>query len=483
LAFDNVLVNLDSYIGPSRQNYYLYEGNDQRWVTVLWDLNESFGAFSMIDSGGRPPGPGQPGSSTSLDEIDPLLRDGDDGWPLLNNILVNSTYKKMYIAHMRTILEENFSNGWYETRALEIQSVINSAVQADTNKFYSYYDFTNNIDYTRQGTIGIAELMESRVTYLNTQSSFTATSPVITTIALSPEEPSTNSSVWINAEVSNANLVKLAYRNCSTGKFTKIQMLDDGNNNDSSSGDGTYGVSLSIANTDIEYYIYAENNSAAVFSPERAEHEFYIIDVSPTSLVINEFMAENDTTIQDSDGGVGYPDWLELYNPSANTIDLGGMYLTDDLSESTQCQIPNGVSIEPYGHLLFWADKDTDQGDTHLDFKLSRTGEEIGLFDTDANGNLLIDSITFGLQTADISYGRIGDGDDNWQVINCPSPGLANPSIADLDGNCIVNLADFALLGLHWQDTNCDDCDNADITGDGDVNLDDLLKFCEDWLK
>ncbi|MCF7955964.1 MAG: CotH kinase family protein [Phycisphaerae bacterium] len=483
LAFDNVLVNLDSYIGPSRQNYYLYEGNDQRWITVLWDLNESFGAFSMIDSGGRPTGPGHPGESTPLDEMDPLLRDGDDGWPLLNIIFGNSTYKKMYIAHMRTILEENFSNEWYETRALEIQNVIDSTVQSDTNKFYSYSDFINNIDYTCQGSIGITELMDSRVNYLSTQSSFTATAPVIGNIVLSPEEPSTNSSVWINSEVSNANLVKLAYRNSSTGKFTKIQMFDDGNNNDGSSGDGTYGVSLSIANTDIEYYIYAENNIAAVFSPERAEHEFYVIDVSPTSLVINEFMAENDTTIQDPDGGVGYPDWLELYNPSANTIDLGGMYLTDNLSESTQCQIPSGVSIEPYGHLLFWADKDTEQGDTHLNLKLSRTGEEIGLFDTDANGNVLIDSITFGLQTANISFGRIGDGDDNWQEINCPSPGSANPSIADLDGNCIVNLADFASLAQHWMEVNCGDCSGTDITRDGNVNLDDLIEFIDNWFE
>ncbi len=61
---------------------------------------------------------------------------------------------------------------------------------------------------------------------------------------------------------------------------------------------------------------------------------------SGNTLVINEFMADNETTIQDPDGGVGYPDWFELYNASGDTIDLGGMYLTDDINDPTMWMIP-----------------------------------------------------------------------------------------------------------------------------------------------
>ncbi|MCF7974977.1 MAG: lamin tail domain-containing protein [Phycisphaerae bacterium] len=144
----------------------------------------------------------------------------------------------------------------------------------------------------------------------------------------------------MNVEVSDATGVTLAYRYSSTAPFQKSQMLEDGNSNDGAAGDGTYGVLLSIANTTIEYYIYSENSDAATFSPVRAEHEFYTIAVSPTALVINEPMADNGTTIQYPDDS-GYPAWLELYNPSQNRIDLGGMYLTDNLSEPTQWQIGN----------------------------------------------------------------------------------------------------------------------------------------------
>ena len=46
LAFDNVLVNLDSYIGAFAQNYYLYKDDNDRFLSIVWDLNESFGRFS-----------------------------------------------------------------------------------------------------------------------------------------------------------------------------------------------------------------------------------------------------------------------------------------------------------------------------------------------------------------------------------------------------------------------------------------------------
>ncbi len=506
LAFNNILVNLDSYTGPTRQNFYLYKGNDDRWIPTVWDLNECIGVFTRIDQGGGGPpsatsdndssdaitftltelsdgGPPPPPNNKDLIEMDPLLRQGDAAWPLLNLILANPTYQKMYIAHMRTILEENFSNGWYIARATEIQGVIDSDVQADANKLYSYDDFINNIADTRSGSIGIVELMDARVAYLNTHSSLLAAAPAITNITVSPNNPSSNSSVWINADINNANSVTLAYRHNNSDKFQNILMSDNGDNNDGGAGDGVYGVSLSVTNTDIQYYIYVENDNAAMFSPQRAEHEFYTINVTPTFLVINEFMADNESTVQDPDGGVGYPDWIELYNPGSTTVDLGGMYLTDNLSAPDQWRIPDGISVASGGYLLFWADDDEDQGDMHTNFKLDKSGEAIGLYDADSNDNELIDFITFGSQSEDVSYGRVGDGSDNWRSISCPSPGLANPPVSDLDGNCAVDLTDFALFGLHWQDANRTQYDGADISGDENVDMDDLLIFSTDWLK
>jgi hypothetical protein len=57
-------------------------------------------------------------------------------------------------------------------------------------------------------------------------------------------------------------------------------------------------------------------------------------------LLINEVMADNERTIEDPCEAGEYPDWIELYNASDETITLNGLYLTDDLNEPTQWQIP-----------------------------------------------------------------------------------------------------------------------------------------------
>ncbi|HUT29502.1 MAG TPA: lamin tail domain-containing protein, partial [Sedimentisphaerales bacterium] len=141
-------------------------------------------------------------------------------------------------------------------------------------------------------------------------------------------------------------------------------------------------------------------------------------------VVINEFMASNDTTLEDPDDAGDFPDWIELYNGGPLAIDLGGMYLTDNLDSPTKWEIPGGVTIGPGEYLIFYADDEESQGDTHTSYKLSADGEEIGLFDTD--GTTRIDSIVFGPQVTDVSYGRYPDGSDNWRFLATGTPGAEN---------------------------------------------------------
>jgi hypothetical protein len=56
---------------------------------------------------------------------------------------------------------------------------------------------------------------------------------------------------------------------------------------------------------------------------------------------------------------------------------------------------------------------------------------------------------------------------------------------ADLDKNGWIDLADLAILAPHWSESGCVDpdfCGGADLTGDGQVGLEDLLLFSEAWL-
>jgi len=143
-------------------------------------------------------------------------------------------------------------------------------------------------------------------------------------------------------------------------------------------------------------------------------------------LAINEFMASNSSCIRDTQGQ--YDDWLEIYNYGTNAIDIGGMYLTDNLSVPSKWRIPSGnpaaTIIPPAGYLLIWADNDTGDTGLHANFKLDTGGEEIGLFDSD--GSTLIDSVAFGAQTTDISYGCYLDANDDRRFFGFPSPGWQN---------------------------------------------------------
>jgi len=153
-------------------------------------------------------------------------------------------------------------------------------------------------------------------------------------------------------------------------------------------------------------------------------------------LVINEFMASNNSSALDPQGQ--YDDWIEIHNYGTDSFDIAGMYLTDNLSVPTKWQIPSGnpaaTTIPPGSYLLIWADNDTTDTGLHANFKLSADGEEVGLFDSD--GEILIDRIIFPAQTADISFGRYPDANDELRFFSSPSPGRQN------DGAYLGKVAD-----------------------------------------
>ncbi|MBK8746619.1 MAG: CotH kinase family protein [Saprospiraceae bacterium] len=406
LAFNNVVVNLDSYTGPFRQNYYMIKDDLGRMKPVIWDLNMSFGAFSMISTGG------QGGNSlTKMQNMTPYLRENDSNWPLVNTLFTNPTYKRMYIAHCKTMLEEQITSGLYAQRGQVMQDLIAPDVKLDINSTYSYTKFLNNLNTSISGSggggqsfCGITELMEVRKAYLETNTAFTALPPAITDL-LFPSKVVTNTAFSIIANISDATNSFVAYRHDGSELFTKIQLLDDGLNDDGMAGDGIFGKVFSNGiSRPIQFYIYSENDNAGIFSPVRAEHEFHSITLSAGGLVINEIMASNTKTIQDQDGE--YDDWIELYNNSDATINLENYKLSDKLDALDKWTFPS-ATIAPNSYLIIWADEDQEQAGLHCNFKLSASGESVAL--SDANGTVL-DQVTFPILGEEKTYGRYPNG-------------------------------------------------------------------------
>jgi hypothetical protein len=93
----------------------------------------------------------------------------------------------------------------------------------------------------------------------------------------------------------------------------------------------------------------------------------------PGSVVINELLANSQ--------GVG-PDWIELYNTTGQTLDIGGWFLSDDADDLTKYRIKAGTTIPAGGYLVFYEDRHfaslADPG-CKQPFALSRDGETVYL--------------------------------------------------------------------------------------------------------
>jgi len=178
---------------------------------------------------------------------------------------------------------------------------------------------------------------------------------------------------------------------------------------------------------------------------------FVLVNVVHAQLYINEFMASNDAAFPGPQGD--FPDWIEIYNAGTEAVNLSGYYMSDDLVDpEAMFQIsdayPDSVTVAAGGYLVFYANKGEESSVLNLNFKLSGSGEQIGLWDP---SQAVIDQLTYYSQTTDISYGRYPDGTDTWGFMSNITPGASNtapdPSSIVLHINEFMASNDFAFPG------------------------------------
>ncbi|MEE9431727.1 MAG: lamin tail domain-containing protein [Melioribacteraceae bacterium] len=157
-------------------------------------------------------------------------------------------------------------------------------------------------------------------------------------------------------------------------------------------------------------------------------------------LYINEFQASNTKTIADDFGE--FEDWIEIYNASEKSININGLYITDNFENLTKYKLHSSAAgksiIKAKGFYLLWADENSKQGNNHLNFKLSSKGEQIALVSVVENDTTIIDSISYTALGKDISYARIDDGGNEWKTFTESTPGYSNDPTTDIVINNIV---------------------------------------------
>ncbi|MBE50335.1 MAG: hypothetical protein CMP51_01435 [Flavobacteriales bacterium] len=424
-ALNYSMINFDSYIGYG-QNYYLYKDQSNQWNPIIWDLNMSFGSFRLTDASQLYFNGFNINQAQNMDPLTHLKYISISPRPLITNMFTSPMYMRMYLAHIRTIIKENFINQDYFHRGQYIQGIIDQHVQNDTNKFYTYSDFIANL--TDQVALpssmcpGITQLMDARSSYLSSYIYFdtvtnavTAYSgePTISNITHLPQNFSNGDDLYILADISNAShsnvfnsSVKVFYRFGKNQRYRSVNMYDDGNNYDGLANDGVYGSKIENVSNSIDFYLYAENDTAGIFSPERASYEYYTIktNVDYKDLVINEIMSNNESYLTDNSGK--YEDWIEIYNSKSYPISLDALYLSDTISDPLKFSLPNYVLL-PNRYCVIWADNDGHQGDDHANFQLSNLGEVLILSNSDSS---IVDSINFISQPENLAYARVPNG-------------------------------------------------------------------------
>jgi hypothetical protein len=147
---------------------------------------------------------------------------------------------------------------------------------------------------------------------------------------------------------------------------------------------------------------------------------FVVLSGAHAALHITEFMADNKNSLNDSDGEAS--DWIEFFNSGPDSVDLDGYYLTDEVALPTKWRFP-AVVLDAGGFLVVFASEKNrmDPGaELHTNFKLSSTGEYVGLVDPDGISILA----EFGAagdplpaQFEDVSYGLMQTGDETPGVL------------------------------------------------------------------
>ncbi len=281
-AVNTSTLNLDTYNGYYIHNYYLYQTEDGLFQMIPWDLSESFiGAILGWDFW----------DPTPIYNYDPYGGQFPTGErPLLDYLLNDPLYRKIYTAHLRTILTETMM----DTASIrgdinQLQNLASAAANVDPNKLFDMNKFYENVEnsfWASWGFGGIMSSIDERNATLTSINEITQTTPFISEVNMN--------GIFVEATVSNPTQVELMVTTSSyNSKFSSFPMYDDGLLGDAVASDGIYTAELPFLSNgqEVKFYIRSHNNNAIALSPQRAEYEFYTFHPNAHLTTVQEINA------------------------------------------------------------------------------------------------------------------------------------------------------------------------------------------------
>jgi CotH kinase protein/Lamin Tail Domain/Secretion system C-terminal sorting domain len=428
MAMNVLLGSWDDY-WSNVNNYYLYHQPDQdRFYLIPYDYDNIMGIdwFNI---------------EWATADIYAWPKIYDDYRPLTERVLANKQFRDLY-SHFISFYNKNvYALPLWENHLDSLYNRILDAALADTfrTKDYGFSDddfrnsYSTNYSYPTFVKTGIREFVNRRNQSVPGQLAYANAAPNIYNVGYYPKRPMAGDSIKISASLfANAGLKKVELQYFLNGQaqvlkspfvFSPVagsKRVEDADR---------WEITLPPLGADgsMEFIIFAEDSAGKPQTYPRLEKiKIAVPGSGKGQIFINEFLAKNNASQADEAGE--FDDWLELYNASGEAVDLAGYYLSDKKNNLIKWAFPQDSSLVPAnGFLLVWCDDDQAQGALHTNFKLSASGEFLAL--TAPDGISVIDSLSFGAQSADVSFGRKTDGGESWGFLS-PTPGESNTPTA-----------------------------------------------------
>lgn len=360
----------------------------------------------------------------------------DQARPLVTQILSMQKFRDQFSFYVKQLLDLHFNLTVWEPNINYLHTLITPAAEQDVYRTYDYgftiEDFHNSYNYALGGhvTYGIKEYISVRHSSAASQVIPNNIAPILSELTVTPEFPNAQDSIHIQVlfeDEARPAAFQLHYsvneNDRSPVSFSEISSQTEWLQR------GYFRATLPPVEgaASIKFYISTtDDKGLQTLEPTSAPfsvHSIEVENVSLPKLFINEFMASNRTTVFDETGAAG--DWIELYNGDSKPVLFSNLFLTDNLLNTDKWPLPD-TTLQPGEFLLIWADDDEEQGPTHAPFKLDKDGEQIGIFQAENDGFYAVDTLSYGPQQTDISFGRVEDGAPAWQHFAAPTPGLSN---------------------------------------------------------
>ncbi|MBU5437925.1 CotH kinase family protein [Tissierella sp. MSJ-40] len=169
-AVNTFLVNLDSYAGNMKHNYYLYERNGEFQI-LPWDFNLSFAGHEIRDA-----------SSAINFPIDKPVSDSMENSPLISKLLEKEEYKEIYHQYLEELVVNYIKSGKYEASISKVNELIKKYIKEDPTAFFTYEQYESSLPVLLK--FG-KDRSESIIAQLNGQQPSTTYGNISTSIDLS----------------------------------------------------------------------------------------------------------------------------------------------------------------------------------------------------------------------------------------------------------------------------------------------------------